>query len=347
MKTITAILVLYLLINPGLFSQGKISNIPIEKLPLKPLHLSEQQQIDKVVQFIIQYYGKSFKFLEQLRTGNYVVEKNAKNKSQLILKIYIGNDKTGKFETIRLNPILIQDGYTELMFDRNDVENYVNTIELGNISKRNTLSAPTTIVDKNKILFDQMILKNSQIPQEYWYVLNRTMAEFFDNQYGETARLFKMAQDAVAIPLGLSGSESKILAVDNQFSSVIYFDSDARISKEGAFNKVYGQHGLGFGEFMNPTGITSGESYEGLGYYFYPIYIADMYNFRIDKVIYQVPQNSETSGSINPDSFTSIDNVLYPYSIAFIKDSAGISNKLWVSEAHPTTPFISCYDAGN
>jgi len=258
MKTVILVSIIWFIQVSDVSSQNNVRRIPQDLLAAKPLQLSEEQQINKVIQYIIQYYGRSFRFYEQLLSGNFTVEKSTKTDNQHILKIFSDNKKLGKFETIRIKQAPVRDGYSELIFERNDVERHVRFSEFENAYKKRFFTAPIQIIDKEKILFDQMILRRAGVPEDMYRIFNRTIAENFDNQNGDPATLFRLVQDAVLIPHGTDGSESKILAIDNQFHSLIYFDSNVMESDAGEFNQVYGRLGRGYGQFMNPTGIASG-----------------------------------------------------------------------------------------
>jgi hypothetical protein len=349
MKTAIYILGPLIFLASTCLPQNKIDRIRQEKSAAKLIQVSEGKQIAKAIQIIIQYYGKSFKYYKELLSGNYAIEGATQNRaSKHILKIFTNGKNPVKFEAIRLYRKTLRQGYAELLFDRNDVEKFVNFGELRRMNNRNSPRQSITIVDKEKILFDQMILKDDDIPSEYWRILNRTVTENVEDQNGDPFAMFRLLQSGVLIPLCTDGSESKFLGIDNQYHSIIYFDANASAfgGDDVTLNEVYGYRGLGYGQFLNPTGITLGRPnyYPG-----WPIYIADQYNFRIVRVIYMTPEYPEL-GYIDENSFYTFNGFNFPYDVVFVggrwlTGSPGTVNadKVWISEAHPTIPSLTCF----
>ena len=80
MKTITNILIILLLASVCSFSQKNYKKILEEKQPATNIKLTEDQQKKKIIQFILQFYGPSFKYYYELLKGNYKFESEAFSK---------------------------------------------------------------------------------------------------------------------------------------------------------------------------------------------------------------------------------------------------------------------------
>jgi len=96
MKSKIFLLLLFFLFNTS-FTKNINNKIPADKMLSKPIQLSENLQINKIIQFIIQYYGKSFIYYNELISGNYEIEKTNKNEQNRIRLVFLNKNNKNKY----------------------------------------------------------------------------------------------------------------------------------------------------------------------------------------------------------------------------------------------------------
>lgn len=339
------IIILSVLFFSSSFCQNKGPEHPQNPHLTKSLQLSDEEQLKLIVQVIIQYYGESFKYYQELISGSYNFEKNLRTgEKEYYLNIAVGNESRKSAAKIRLSEKKKKNGAGELMFEKSEIEKYIDYGKFDKLYRKSNMGSGVEIIDRSKILFDQMILKNDDNPERYWRILNRDwISTYFENQNGETAQLFKLLEAGVLIPYGTSG-QFKVLTIDRDFHSIIYFDSEIDPNSDDPINNYYGTYGPGHGEFLSPTGIATGREIHSGSYVYYPVYIADNHNFRIVRVNFVLNEANPKLSYFQDDSFTDLAKANLPYDIAYFENSSdSTSDKLWVNEGNPLIPSISCY----
>lgn len=346
MKTLIVFLLACFILTSSL-SQEKLSKERERIVPIKPRQLTDEEQFKISIDFIIQYYGKSFVYYEQLINGNYDFKRNSNDVQIYYLNIYENVNERASRSKKQLSTIVFHkkkaiNGNYEISFDRNEIEKFVNDFNKRDI--RNTIQYIENFIVKDSILLDTMILYHEEIRPDYWKILNKDFTmKFLDNQNGEDAVLFMQPEAGVILPYN-NGNQSKIVITDNQFHSNLYFDSDIFNFPNEPINGYYGSYGIGHGEFCNPTGICVGRKVVSGSTTYYPIYIVNNREFRIVVVNFVINGSIPALSQFDNNSFLELGRANLPYDISYfehLEDPA--LDKVWVSESNPFVPRISCY----
>lgn len=320
------------IINSDLLNLKKSEHIPINL------------QNIVFIEYLLKYYGNSFKYYQQLKNGQYQFkESKGKKGSEYYLEFLDKNKKI--IDKILLNIKATKNGDLQLILDNKLLSNYLLPYS-SSIQSSEPDNQNVNYVERDSILVDKLILNDPNIQQQDRKILNRafTRANITD-QNDDEFDLYRQCVAGRIVPFG-DGDSSKIITLDNLYHSIIFFDKRVAYTPNHPVNSVYGRFGEGSGEFMNPTGLTVGREFEDHDYIVFPIYIADQYNVRIVKVNFYVNQNSPEVAFFQGESFTSInDTVTSPYDIAYFKNSDVLSSdKLWVTQARETRPFLTCFE---
>jgi len=346
MKTLK-VLILACLILTSSFSQEKFSKEKERTVPIKPRQLTDEQQFKISIDFIIQYYGKSFVYYEQLINGNYDFKRNLNNDKIYYLNIYEAINERASRSKKQLSTIVLHkkkaiNGNYEISFDRNEIEKFVNNFNKRNNS--NTIHFIENFIVKDSILLDTMILYHEEILPTYWKILNKDFTwNNLENQHGDNAVLFLQPEAGVILPYN-NGLQSKVVITDNQFHSNLYFDSDIFNFPNEPINGYYGSYGIGHGEFCNPTGIAVGRKVVSGSTTYYPIYIVNNREFRIVVVNFVINGSIPALSQFQDNSFLELGRANLPYDISYFENLQDTTqDKIWVSESNPYVPRISCY----
>lgn len=301
-------------------------------------NLTEEQQIYLSVQSIIQFYGKSFKYYDELVKGKYKVVSNGGNS---FLEILTDKKEKNKQQEnlVKLKKRLVE-GHSIIQIDINEIKPLINNA-LNNAA--NFSSSSLSIVNRNNILIDKQILKNDKIPSQDWKILNRSFVlSNLDRIDGEDAVLFKDIQAGTILPYG---NAFKLLTIDRGFCTSVYFDSEIWNFPEGTpINDVYGQFGVGTSEFWFPSDITIGRERVSSEIHTYPIFITDSYNNRIIKVDFVVNPFMPQMAHYENSTFAVFTEANNPYGVAYFKHLTDeLQDKIWASGANAVRPFLGCY----
>lgn len=206
----------------------------------------------------------------------------------------------------------------------------------------NQLLSSISLIERNNILIDKEILPIEELQPEERRILDKQFTtDNFIDQYGDDFELYKLCQAGQLFPY--SGGHSKLITIDNEYSSIIYFDEGNSDDDDEPLNRCYGQFGDDKGEFMNPMGLCIGRKYKNGNNDVFPVYIADMYNLRIQAVNYIVDTTFQYFGTFENKSFRNLAIITYPYDVAYFYNKLDSSDdKLWVTQVHPTQNFLTC-----
>lgn len=301
-------------------------------LPLKT-------QAKMLKDFLQQYNSGSFKYNDDIRKGKLDIDVKQTNKDSYSI-IIIDNTQKRIVEEIKLLKKKNNDGnevleFNQYILDRLFVTTKNKSLLLDGVSYIN-------ILVQDSILWDKVIISDPGLPTQYWTkILNKSYTmSYLEDQNGNPSVLFKQCVAGKIIPYN-GGTNSKLLTIDNQFHSVIFFDASFSPDVNSSLNGVYGYAGTSAGEFHNPTGIALGRAEDEL---FYPVYISDFYNNRIVKVNYIIDPSSNGVGSFDEDSFEIFKSVLSPTDVMYFQSSDTVSDKIWVSLQEPVHSSIVIYN---
>lgn len=316
-------------------SQNVNSNI----LFAKPDILASNFRQAYYIEYLLQNYGNSFQFYREIKNNLF----EFKTENSLIKSLVIfENEKRKKIiAEIPFKKYEIRFKGIEYFFDLEELNKYINFFEFENMSFKN--DNIVNLTSTNNMLYDKMILMNKNLPGYYWRVLNKNFAlTHLKDQFDEWSPLFKNIEAGIVIPYGENFSMSKILTVDSDFESIIYFDGISMNIQDESINKVYGRAGIENSEFSHPTGLSVGRCLENGEMLTYPIYIADFDNLRIGIANLMVDPNNSQLSYFDENSYSSF-RFMYPYDISFFESSQNsLNDKLWICEAHPYRPRLSC-----
>src|SRR4030095_6507456 len=329
--------VLFLTLSALLYSQTNISDIR-DRISLKgPVQLPDSVYMALLVEQIMQIYGDSFNYYAELKSNKYKFKfKDSKN-SEYGIEIINDNKKGIEIKVKKIESPL--GGYI-LTLNTKDIEKLITQQKTSGSS--NQQGSPITIIERNNIIVDKEILPFEELQPEERRILDKEFTtQYFVDQYNNDLELYKMCQAGKLFPY--SGGHSKMVTVDDEYSSLIYFDEGLSDDSDDPLNRCFGSFGDDRGEFMNPLGMCVGRMHTEGNNDIYPLFITDMNNLRIRSVNFIANNTFSELGTIDKGSFSDIAIVTYPYDIAYFYNGIDSSeDKLWVSQAHPTQNFLTC-----
>ncbi|MBE2227666.1 MAG: hypothetical protein IAE93_10000 [Ignavibacteria bacterium] len=331
MKNIMKFILLMIICNT-LYSQVNINDIR-NKISLKgPVQLPDSVQMNLLIEQLLQTYGSALSYYSDLKSGNYTIKISNgysivitnKDNKKIVLQVNTTNSPLG--------------GYT-LSLDNNFLQ--LLSTQNHNIPFKNLTSFDNIIV-RNNIIVDKEILPYEKLQPEERKILDKEFTtDNFTDQNNNDLELFKMCQAGLMFPY--SGGHSKFVTVDDQYSSLIYFDEGLSSDDRTPLNRFYGYFGDDDGEFMYPFGICVGRMTTINQEDIYPLYIADKTGLRIVSVDFIADNNFTALGRIDTNSFKRTAIITYPYDIAyFINYLDSTNDKIWVTQQHPTQNFLTC-----
>lgn len=316
-------------------SQNVNSNTSLAKPDISASNFRQTYYIE----YLLQNYGNSLQFYREIKKN--LFEFKVENNLIKSLVIFENEKRKKVVAEIPFKKYEIRFKGIEYFFDLEKLNKYVNVPEFRNMNFRN--DNIVSLTSTNNMLYDKMILKNKNLPGYYWRILNKDFAlSHLKDQFGEWSPLYKNIEAGIVIPYGENFSLSKILTVDSEFESIIYFDGISMNKQDQSINKVYGRAGIENSEFSHPTGLSVGRCLENGEMLTYQIYIADYDNLRIGIANLMIDPNNSQLSYFDGNSYSSF-RFMYPYDISFFESPLNsLNDKLWICEAHPYRPRLSC-----
>jgi len=301
----------------------------------KPEQLSDEKQIERLIETVDQLYGSSFKYFNELSNGNYTFTQKDGKYNINILRSGTSKNNADVIEKILINKIREENGNYSFSFDKTQFNKLIDRKKFGSFHVHQSPDNIDTIVSYDHILKDMCILTDPYTFECYHKVFNRSlaMAHVVDTN-GNQSPLFRDISDGMILPY--EGGE-KIVALDEMWSSLIHFD---RNMSSNIWH--YGEYGFNNQKFNLPSAMTCGREVVDGSTTTYPIFVADQGNSRIISVNY-VARDPKLGSGFDPDSWTVINNsVIYPYDIGIFKADDPTNDKIWVSEAPQINPSLLC-----
>lgn len=304
----------------------------------KPIQLPEVWQQKVLIQSIISNYCKNFKYYANLIDGCYSFsEINGKG---YFLNVYKDDNLNNLLAQIRLIKSQNLNGVYELTLDETFAQ-YITENPI--IINNSEYVSVENIIETNDMLVDKVILTG--IPQiAFKKILNKSITRTYAyNQYEEELNLFQLAEDGVILPYN-NGQNTKILAADSRYNSIIYFDKDI-VGLEGVpFNGTYGYFGGNNNQFANVSGITAGREIQNLFETYYHIYFADRNNNRITTSKFVINGMTPQFAHFDENSFSVVvDGINSPHDVAYFKAEDQEDDKLWFSESYLNLNYLKCF----
>ncbi|MCC6865996.1 MAG: hypothetical protein IT280_07520, partial [Ignavibacteria bacterium] len=331
MKNIIKFILLLVICNT-IYSQININDIR-NRIALKgPVQLPDSVQINLLIEQLLQIYGNTLDSYSDLKAGNYNIKINNG------YSIEIANANKGKI-VIHINKTESRLGGYSLTLDEKSVKMLVSQ---NNVIPFNKVTSIDNIIVRNNILIDKEILPYEELQPDERRILDKEFTtDNFVDQYNNDLELYKMCQAGLMFPY--SGGHSKFVTVDDQYSSLIYFDEGLSADDNTPLNRCYGYFGDDDGEFMNPAGICVGRMTTVSNKDIYPLYIADKTGLRITSVNFVADNNFAALGKIDTTTFKRTAIITYPYDIAYFTNYLdSTDDKLWITQQHPTQNFLTC-----
>jgi len=302
--------------------QNKPEVIILKHIP----KLSIETQISMLKEFILYFLGDSFKYYHELKSGSYIMIHDKSEGNNNISIMDVRNNTL--IDIVKLKTTIKDDENMILEVAFDDVNRLI--IRGVPVNIRSNSVETIQIIEKDSILWDQVIVHDEELSQKYWTkILNKSYTmSHLENQNNDEAILFKHCIAGKIIPYD-GGTNSKLLMLDNEFHSILFFDASFTVDDGSALNGVYGIGGNGNGEFNSPTGFTLGRPIDGLTY---PVYVSDFYNGRIAKVNYVIDPRANGLGNFNNGSFESWKNIIWPTDVTYFKSADSTKDKIWMSQ---------------
>ncbi len=324
MKTIL-IICLSLFISCSLLSQQIVKQKrSFEVIQLKNSnYLNFYLEQDNLKKFILYSLNSSFKYYQNLKNGKYSL-KITKEYGELYSVDVINMSNNITVDNVQCRVLYEKD---IIRIETDDALNIrLNSGHIPIVHKTRGIS-DVQILEKDSILWDKIIINDEELPNKYWTkILNRTYTtDNLEDQNGEKSILFKHCVAGIIIPYN-DGLNSKLLTLDDEFHSILYFDASINNDDDNPLNGWYGNSGSTAGHFNKPTSITVGKSIDGLTY---PVYVSDYYNNRIVKVDYVVDPSEDGLGHFENKTFKEVAKVFSPTEIVYFAAQNQSQDKLW------------------
>ncbi len=344
---IVFLLVIFILISNfyNVFAQKQVI-LNEDLMNLKKLDLPLNLQVLMFTEYMMKYYDNSFKYINEIRIGQYKLTRYKSSASdQFYLEIL--DTKGITIDKINVPFKISKENKIELTFENFDFKKFTLPVNSYPFERKNSsVIGDATLIIRDSIIADRIILNNENIDPKYRHILNRSFTRhYIVNQDNNEFDLYRNCIAGRIVPFG-DGDSSKIITIDNEYHSLIFFDKRVAYTSNTPVNGVFGRYGEGKGQFMNPTCLTIGREFESDEYLVFPVYIADQYNLRIIRVDFWVNQLNPVVSFFNGDSFTSInDTVNFPYDVSYFKSSSlTFTDKLWASETSEIKPTLRCFE---
>jgi len=302
---------------------------------------SDEIQFQMLVKKIINDYGSSFKYFEELQKGLFKFDRI--EKKGYFLNII--NDKGDIVKSIHLYKEQYGNSFI-LNYNKKELEKHIDNNKLSSSIGIHLPNRVETMIERN-ILKDQIIIQ----VQDYrdFKVFNKSVALAHLVDQDEIASpLYELLLDSKILPYydyAHNQYKPKVVSVDPLKSTIIYGDQNVDPYSGEYVSKYYCTLGGGNNNVAFPTSITYGRSYTVDNFTVYPIYVADQNNSRIIKSNFLINNTSNQTGYFDANSFQVVsENIYTPFDVEYFEASSENNDKIWVSEDVGTRSII-CLNA--
>ncbi len=302
-----------------------------------PVQLPTEMQIKFCIQNVINDYGKSFMYYNELFNGWYNIEKSTKGFEVNVMDVR-GNilDKLEIIKFKRTNNIEFygfDDRQIDKLIDKSRLKEYKHI--------KSPLDADITPIITDNIIRDIEIC-NFGDAGNFGKILNENLTlHYVLNQNDSAAIVFYDIAAGTFIPYD-NGLHAKLFDLDNIWGAITMLDRD-NYSLGG---KPYGYSGLGNNMFMNPTSFTFGSSKDYSTYVRYPAYICDNAGHKLVEVDFKIYTTDNNKTGFDDNTYRVLDTLIDPYDVSYfsVSPDSTSTDKLWVSQSLATTPTLVCLD---
>lgn len=221
MKRIILLLTIVVVAYSQVYSQRKVDKSTTNALS-PCVHYPIDVQLKMFREFVLQYYGKAFKYYDELKNGKYVFTYSGDKKSTeqyVVINDRLTNKEVDKIKLKKKKRLSDQN----IDFDRYQLERLVNGNAIKRDSPRDVLTL--NLIEKDSIFKDHIIISNGGLPLAYWTkIFNASYQQaYIKDQNGNDFNMYNLCVAGSIIPYN-GGQDAKVLTLDNQFHDIVYYD---------------------------------------------------------------------------------------------------------------------------